>query len=120
MKKCRVIFPTDETEMKYIITDISRNGCEQYSSTTIFKSIEDTVTYIRDVWYDQFCTEFDYPDAWDADDMGCSFPTKEEFALEKINEKIRTHKGGALVIFGPRSDYCAHVPSELLLTMTKN
>ena len=106
--------------MQYIITDISRKGCEEYSSNNTFKSLEDAVTYIRDVWYDQFCTEFDYPDVWDADDMGCPFPIKDDFRIESITDLIRTRKGASLVIFGPYSKYNVYVPTELRLTITKN
>jgi hypothetical protein len=48
--------------------------------------------------------------------MNCPFPSKDEFSLEKIKEKIaKTKNKREIVLFGPRSDFCCLVPNELIL-----
>jgi hypothetical protein len=48
---------------------------------------------------------------WDADDMGMSFPTKEEFT-KIVKDKLSNMKRN-VEIFAPYSDYCALIPLQL-------
>ena len=99
----------------YVLTDISRahsSGSES-SSQTVFETADAVIDYLKNTWYEDFCTAYDYPDAWDAEDMNSSFPTKEEF-VQMVTDLVRSTKRST-VLFGPYSEYCALVPSELVL-----
>ena len=104
----------------YILTDISRahSSGEETSSKQVFQTLEKAVSYITNDWYEALCVDYDYPAVWDVDDMGCSFPTKEEFT-QTVMEKVRTMKT-SVEIYNPYSDYCRHVPIELQLYLSKN
>lgn len=82
-----------------------------------FQTLEEAVSYITNDWYTGICTDYEYPELWDAEDMGMAFPTKEEFA-KSVNEKTANMKR-SLELFAPRSDYCALVPIELTLYEVK-
>lgn len=84
---------------------------------SIFQTLEEAVSYISNDWYSGICTDYEYPEVWDAEDMHMPFPTKEEFA-KSVAEKVASGKR-SLEIFAPRSDYCALVPIELTLHEVK-
>ena len=47
----------------YLVTGISRalsSGSESYNKK-IFATLEEAATYIHDVWYDEFCNDFEFP-----------------------------------------------------------
>jgi len=101
----------------YVLTDISRahsSGSES-SAQTVFETADAVIDYLKNTWYDEFCTAYDYPDSWDADDMSMPFPTKEEF-VQSVTDLVRSTKRST-VLFGPYSEYCALVPSELVLNI---
>ena len=99
----------------FLLTETSRahsRGYENYFKKA-FNSLEEAATYIHDVWYDQFCQEFSFPEDWDKEDMGgADFPKKETFAPEVIISKM---KGRRLTLFDYYSDFCFLVPNELVL-----
>ena len=90
---------------------------DESTDRSSFQTLEEAVSYITNDWYTGFCVDYDYPDAWDSEDMGMAFPTKEEFA-KSVNEKTASMKR-SVELFGPRSDYCALVPVELTLHKIK-
>jgi len=104
----------------YIITEISRAHSSGYENSykKIFDTLEETVEWIQNQWYPGFCIDYDFPDSWDAEDMECSFPSKDEFSLEKIKQRIEKKRNN-IVIFGPFSKYCQLVPNELILDIVK-
>lgn len=102
------------------VTYIARahsSGIENRNSKT-FDTLEQAAKYIQDEWYESFCTLNNYPDDWDADDMGCSMPEREDFSLEAIN-KLRSKKVWLGVLFAPYSTLLTLVPDELRLEMVK-
>ena len=107
----------------YLLTDISRahsSGSESSSSSS-FETLEAAVHYITNDWYDGFCTDYEYPLCWDADDMGMPFPTKEEFTqtvVEKISQ-IGKKNRWSLSVFAPYSQFCRLVPNEITLSKIK-
>jgi len=106
------------TQYKFIITDISRAHSSGYenSSKKIFETIEQVAEYLQNTWYNDFCEGYGFPEEWDEADMNCPFPSKDEFSLDKIKQKIANTKfKRQIVLFGPRSDFCCLVPNELIL-----
>ena len=81
------------------------------SGRSSFQTIEDAVNYITNHWYTGICTDYEYPNMWDAEDMGIPFPTQEEFT-HIVKEKFSAMKKN-FEIFAPYSQYCALVPLEL-------
>jgi len=103
----------------FVLKDISRahsSGSESCGKTT-FETLEMAVEYIVTKWYDGFCVDYEYPEMWDAEDMGIPFPTKEEFT-KSVKEKVSKMKG-SVKVFGPYSQYCCLVPNEITLYESK-
>ena len=97
----------------FVLKDISRahsSGSESCGKTT-FETLEMAVEYIITKWYDGFCVDYEYPEMWDADDMGMPFPTQEEFR-KSVTEKTAAMMRSAQ-LFAPYSNYCALKPIEL-------
>ena len=92
------------------------SGFETTGSSS-FQTLEEAVSYITNDWYNGICTDYEYPEMWDAEDMGMPFPTKEEFA-KSVAEKVASGKR-TLDIFCPYSNYCALVPIYLTLHRVK-
>ena len=82
------------TQYKFIITDISRAHSSGYENSCkkIFETIEQVAEYLQNTWYDDFCEVYCFPEEWDEADMNCPFPSKDEFSLDKIKEKIAKTK----------------------------
>ena len=101
--------------MYYVLTDISRahSSGSETSGQTVFKTADAVIEYLKNSWYDDFCSSYDYPDSWDAEDMSMPFPTKEEF-VKSVTDLVHSTKRST-VLFGPYSQYCALVPCELVL-----
>ena len=99
----------------FLLTEISRAHSSGYenSSKKIFDTIEEVANYVHNVWYDGFCSDYEYPAEWDENDMGMPFPTKDEFTVEAIKNKF--NKRRSLVLFGPYSQYHCLILNELLL-----
>jgi hypothetical protein len=105
----------------FLLTTISRahsSGSEN-TDKQIFETIEELAIYVHDIWYDDFCQGFDYPNEWDEEDMGVSFPSKDEFTLESIQKKIMTKKSRRITLFGYYSNFCCLIPYELILEEIK-
>jgi len=103
----------------YLVTEISRalsSGSES-SGKKVFSTLEEAATYIHDIWYDEFCEGFYFPDEWDEEDMGVPFPKKEEFTFEAIKNKIDSSKFNKrrIELFSYYSNYHALIPNELVL-----
>ena len=99
----------------YHLTSTSRTMSSGFESTfkKSFATIEEAATYIHDVWYDEYCQDFEFPEEWDAEDRGRAFPKKEEFTLEAIKTKMV--KKRRLVLIDGYSQYAALVPNEVML-----
>jgi hypothetical protein len=99
----------------YHLTSTSRTLSSGFESTfkKSFATLEEAATYIHDVWYDDFCEDFEFPLEWDEEDRGCAFPKKEEFTPEAI--KSRIGKKRKLVLIEGYSQYAALVPNEVVL-----
>jgi hypothetical protein len=78
-----------------------------------FATLEEAASYIHDVWYDEFCQDYDFPVEWDEEDRGCAFPKKEEFTPEAIKTKMQ--KKRSLVLLDAYSQYAALRPNEVML-----
>jgi hypothetical protein len=105
----------------YLLREISRAHSSGYenSSNYTFKTVEELANYVYNVWYDQFCITYDFPEEWDSDDMGCEFPTKEEFAPDVICKKlVNLNVNQSVELFGGFSQYCYLVPNELIALKT--
>jgi hypothetical protein len=103
---------------KYLVNSISRalSSGNESSNKQIFDTLEEAATYIHDVWYDEFCKDFDFPQDWDEDDMGAPFPSKDEFTLEAIVKKMNNkYNKRSVTLFDYRSEYASLVPYELIL-----
>jgi len=99
----------------YNVIHISRTLSSGFESSRIknFETLEEVATYIHDEWYDQFCEDFDYPNEWDIDDMNANFPSKEEFTLKSITDKIKNKR--KVELFRYYSQYACLIPYELIL-----
>ena len=101
----------------YHLTSISRTMSSGFESKFVksFATLEEAVTYIQDVWFDEYCQDFEFPAEWDEEDRGCPFPTKEEFTLEAIKTKMgKKHR---LVLLDGWSQYACLVPNEVVLEL---
>jgi hypothetical protein len=103
----------------YLVTIISRalSSGNESSYKRVFSTLEEATTYIHDEWYDEFCTDYDYPQYWDEEDMGAPFPKKEEFTFEVIKNKMENSKYNkrSITLFNYYSQYATLVPYELIL-----
>ena len=103
----------------YLVTCISRalSSGNESSNKKIFDTLEEAATYIHDVWYDEFCEDYDYPRYWDEEDMGAPFPKKEEFTFKAIKDKMEKSKYNKrlITLFNYYSQYATLVPYELIL-----
>jgi hypothetical protein len=103
----------------YLVTGISRafSSGNESSYKKIFNTLEEATTYIHDVWYDEFCTDFDFPSEWDEEDMGAPFPKKEEFTFKAIKDKMENSKYNkrSINLFRYYSQHHALIPNELIL-----
>ena len=99
----------------YTVTYIYREPfCDSENIITkSFLTIEEVSKYIRDGWYESYCDKNNYPDEWDEIDMCCLFPSKNDFSIDAIKNKLQNNKNALL--FGPRSDNFWLVLDELWL-----
>lgn len=86
------------------------SGSENTGSK-LCQTLDDAITYITIDWFEGLCVDYEYPEMWDADDMGMPFPTQEEFR-KSVTEKTATMVRSAQ-LFAPYSNYCALKPIEL-------
>lgn len=107
----------------FLLTETSRahsSGSENTMHRT-FSTIDDLANFVYFVWYDDFCESYDFPEEWDAEDMGMEFPSKQEFLPKIICEKISHLKHGytrPVTLFDAYSKYACLVPNELTVSKT--
>ena len=106
-----LIFVTNKRMFIVQTTYRAHSSGDESSGRSSFQTLDDAVNYITNDWYTGTCTDYEYPEMWDAEDMGMSFPTKDEFT-QMVKEKLSNMKR-QVNIFAPYSDYCALVPLEL-------
>ena len=101
----------------YHLTSTSRTMSSGFESTykKSFVTLEEAVTYIRDDWYDEYCSDFDFPAEWDEEDRGCPFPTKDQFTLDIIKAKMQSKR--RFVLLDAWSQYACLVPNEVVLEL---
>ena len=102
----------------YHLTCISRTLSSGYESSykKSFETLEEAATYIHDVWYDEFCQDFEFPGEWDEEDKGCPFPKKEEFTYEALKNKFNNkYSKRRVVLINAYSQYAALIPNEVML-----
>jgi hypothetical protein len=94
----------------YILTFVHRahSSGNQSISTKSFHTLDSVSKFLQDEWYDD---QFDY---WDEDDMGCSQPTKDDFAVSQLETKLGRKR--QVELYGPYSQYACLVPDEVILT----
>lgn len=72
-------------------------------------------------FYDDWCTDYNYPEDWDQEDMHVPFPSRDIFsvaALEKAATKLHPGKlWKSVELWGPESDWEAQKPVEILLKL---
>jgi hypothetical protein len=109
--------------MMFLLTETSRahsSGSENTSHRT-FSTVEDLANFVYFVWYEQFCEAYDFPEMWDAEDMGMEFPSIQDFRPKTICEKISQMKHGntrPVKLFDAYSKYASLVPNELIVSVT--
>jgi hypothetical protein len=107
----------------FLLTEISRALSSGYETTShrTFITVEDLANFVYFVWYEQFCESYNFPDMWDAEDMGMEFPSRKDFAASTICEKISQMKHGNTLpvkLFDAYSQYASLVPNELTVSVT--
>jgi hypothetical protein len=78
-----------------------------------FETLEEVAKYIQDIWYDEFCQDYEFPGDWDEEDMGCAFPKKTEMTFDIIKAKME--KTCNLALLDAYSQYAALVPYEVTI-----
>lgn len=107
----------------YLVKIVERahsSGAEQWYEKT-FLSLEGASKYLQD-YLEGLKVDYDFPEDWDVEDMGCEFPGPEIFSVEKLREHLEKEKknfGYDSPIWGPESDYEAQRPRELFLKPTE-
>jgi hypothetical protein len=107
----------------YLLRETSRNAFDgvETSKNFVFQTIEDLAEFVYSTWYDMFCDDWGFPANWDAEVMGCEFPSKEEFDSKVICEKLKLAKINIIrpkQLFGPYSKYYNNVPLDLIVYKT--
>ena len=105
----------------YLLRETSRNPSDgaETSKNFVFQTIEDLAEFVYSTWYEMFCDDWGFPANWDAEAMGCEFPSKEEFDNEVICKKlIGINVIRPKVLFGPYSKYHKNVPLDLIVYKT--
>ncbi len=107
----------------YLVKIVERahsSGSEHWYERT-FLSIEGVSKYLQQ-YLEDLKKDYDYPEDWDADDMGCEFPGPEIFEVEKIQEHLTKEKrnfGYDSPIWGPESEYECQRPREIFVKPTQ-
>ena len=109
----------------YLLRETSRNpsGGAETSKNFVFQTIEDLADFVYSTLYDMFCDDWGFPAYWDAEAMGCEFPSKEEFAPKIISEKLKLANINIIrpkQLFGPYSRYHNNVPLDLIVYKTNS
>ena len=102
----------------YHLTCISRTLSSGFESRykKSFETLEEAAKYIQDVWYDEYCEDFEFPLEWDEEDRGCAFPKKEEFTYEALKNKFNNKfNRRCVVLIDAYSQYAALIPNEVML-----
>jgi hypothetical protein len=107
----------------YLVKIVERaysSGAEHWYERT-FMSLEGVSKYLQEYLKD-IATDFDFPDDWDADDMGCEFPSDDIFTVEKIQGHLINEKrnmGYDTPIWGPESQFECQRPREIFVKPTQ-
>jgi len=102
----------------YHLTCISRTMSSGYETSykKSFETLEEAAKYMHDVWYDEYCEDYFFPDEWDEEDRGCPFPKKEEFTYESLKNKFNNkYNKRRVVLIDAYSQYAALIPNEVML-----
>jgi hypothetical protein len=107
----------------FLLTEISRALSSGYETTShrTFSTVEDLANFVSFIWYDQFCKSYDFPEMWDAEDMGMEFPSRKDFSANTICEKLSQMKHGntcPVKLLDAYSQYASLVPNELIVSVT--
>ena len=103
----------------YLVKIVERahsSGAEHWYERT-FLSLEGASHYLTE-YQEGLKEDYDYPEDWDADDMGCEFPEPDIFSVEKLREHLTKEKknlGYDSPIWGPESQ----APREVFLKPTQ-
>lgn len=89
----------------------SENRCQK-----VFYSLEGASAWLINQ-HEAFAEDYNYPEEWDEEDMGCAFPGKEIFSIENLKENLEKNKKTYYdkPIWGPYSQYCCHAPTEYFI-----
>ena len=100
----------------YHLTCISRTMSSGYETSykKSFETLEEAAKYMHDVWYDEYCEDYFFPDEWDEEDRGCPFPKKEEFTYESLKNKLITDW-----LLSPQNDHTYYVNYNDLINFTQ-
>jgi len=99
----------------YYLINISMDYSNQYdtSKKKCFISLEDVSNYLCNVWYEEFCETFDFPEEWDEENMGCAFPSAIDFKIDFIRNKVQNKQRVVLFKWYNKSKCAA--PYEIIL-----
>jgi hypothetical protein len=107
----------------YLVKIVERahsSGAEHWYERT-FLSLEGASKYMQQYLKD-IASDFNYPEDWEVDDMGCEFPEPDIFSVEKLQEHLVKEKknlGYDSPIWGPQSDWECQAPREVFLKTTQ-
>jgi hypothetical protein len=99
----------------YYLINISRDYSSHYetSKKKCFSSLEDVSNYLCNDWYEEFCETFDFPEEWDEENMGCAFPSRIDFKIDFIRNKVQNKQ--RIVLFRSYNKSKCYTPYEIVL-----
>ena len=95
----------------YTLTFVHRahSSGNQSISTKSFIDLNSVSKFLQNEWYDE-----EFEEGWDAEDMGCEQPTKDDFAMKELESKLGKRR--QVKLYGPYSQCFALVLDEVILT----
>ena len=75
----------------------------------VFDTVNSVSMYLQDNWYDD-----QFEDDWDAEDMGCEQPTKNDFGVDNIVRKLMNRH--SVELYGPYSKHHVLVLDQVILS----
>lgn len=96
------------------VIERTHNGNE-YRAHKLFQTLEAASGYLQKK-VNCYCTDFDLPDSWDAQDMGgAAPPNKITVAVARLQQLLATQKQTPIRVYGPESQFAGNRPFEILI-----
>ena len=103
-----------------IIIDRAPSSGAEHRSQQVFLSLEGASAWLMKQ-FEGYGEDWYYPDEWDEEDMGCTFPEKEIFSVDALKANLATNDVAFYdkAIWGPYSQYQGQVPIEFFIKKIK-